>query len=71
MFGFSGPGRGEGGAGLGRRGDFFGMSMSGGGQYIGSEVGCFEAPIEPGPGSGHFPNKAASCSISNFGSTSG
>lgn len=46
--------------GLGKCGDFFGMSMSGGGQYIGSEVGCCEAPVKPEQGNGGFPNKAAS-----------
>lgn len=56
--------------GLGWRGDFLCTSlgsMSGGGQYIGSDVGC-GATVEPGTGNKDFPNKAAR---SNLGSTSG
>lgn len=69
-----GPGLGEGGGGLLRRGDFLGISrgsISGGGQYIGSDVDCCEPPVSPELGNGHFLNKAANCSILNFGSTSG
>ena len=47
-------------------------SISGGGQYIESDVDCCEPPpVSPRPGDGHFPNKAANCSLLNFGSTSG
>lgn len=67
---FLGFGLGEGGGGLLRRGDFFGIFRGfilGGGQYIGFDVDCCEFFVFFELDNGYFLNKVVNCFILNFG----